>query len=124
MIRMWFLEERGKPMGGLTRRDPFRWIPSNELEEIGERCKRVFGRLPSRGETGQESATIADWAPTVDITEDDKEHIIEAAWRCQAPSHMITSAVPPNSAGRERVMWQDDWIRCRWKCWMRPWLKC
>ena len=60
-------------MGGLTRWDPFK-----ELEEISDRFSRIFGRLPARRETGREAMTAADWTPTVDITEDDKEYLIKA----------------------------------------------
>ena len=60
-------------MGGLTRWDPFK-----ELEEISDRFSRIFGRLPARRETGREAMTVADWTPTVDITEDDKEYLIKA----------------------------------------------
>jgi HSP20 family protein len=34
--------------------------------------------LPARRESGREAMTVADWAPTVDITEDDKEYLIKA----------------------------------------------
>jgi HSP20 family protein len=65
-------------MGGLMRLDPFRWDPFKELEEISDRFNRIFGRLPVRRESGREAMTVADWAPTVDITEDDKEYLIKA----------------------------------------------
>jgi HSP20 family protein len=58
--------------------DPTRWAPFKELEEITERFNRLFGRLPARRESGRESLTVADWAPTVDIAEDDKEYLIKA----------------------------------------------
>ena len=63
-------------MGGLTRwnrPDPFR-----ELEEIGQRFNRIFGGFPVMGEGHREAMTVADWAPTVDITEDSKEYLIKA----------------------------------------------
>ncbi len=65
-------------MGGLMRLDPFRWDPFKELEEISDRFNRIFGRLPARRESGREAMIVADWAPTVDITEDDKEYLIKA----------------------------------------------
>jgi HSP20 family protein len=65
-------------MGALTRWDPFRWDPFKELEDISERFNRIFGRLSTRRETGREAMTVADWVPTVDITEDDKEYVIKA----------------------------------------------
>jgi HSP20 family protein len=52
--------------------------PFRELEEIGERFNRLFGRFPARQDSGQEALTVADWAPRVDITEDDKEYVIKA----------------------------------------------
>ncbi len=65
-------------MGSLMRLDPSRWDPFKELEEISDRFNRLFGRLPARSESGREAMTVADWAPTVDITEDDKEYLIKA----------------------------------------------
>jgi HSP20 family protein len=59
------------------RLDPFRWDPFKELEEIGDRFNRIFGRLPARRESGREAITVADWAPTVDIAEDEKEYLIK-----------------------------------------------
>jgi HSP20 family protein len=65
-------------MGGLIRFYPTRWDPFRELEEISERFNRVFGRLPARHESGREALTVADWMPTVDIKEDEKEYLIKA----------------------------------------------
>jgi len=63
-------------MGGLgrwNRPDPFK-----ELEEIGHRFNRLFGGFPMIGEGSREAMTVADWAPSVDITEDSKEYLIKA----------------------------------------------
>ena len=60
-------------MNTMTRWDPFR-----ELEEMHNRLNRYVGhgRLP---ETGHEEAmTMAEWAPLVDICEDEKEYSITA----------------------------------------------
>jgi len=65
-------------MAGLIRWDPFRSDSSRELEELGERFNRFFGRRPSGREAGREAMTVADWMPTVDIAEDDKEYLIKA----------------------------------------------
>ncbi len=65
-------------MGTLMRWDPFRWDPFKELEDISERFNRIFGRLTTRREGGREAMTVADWVPTVDITEDEKEYLIKA----------------------------------------------
>jgi HSP20 family protein len=68
----------GQAMNSLTKWDPARWDPFRELEEISDRFNRVFGRLPARRESGREALTVADWVPTVDISEDEKEFVIKA----------------------------------------------
>ena len=67
-------------MNVLTRWDPFktRWHPIKELEEMENRLATFFGRTPARPEGGKEEMTVAEWAPLVDITEDDKEYLIKA----------------------------------------------
>ncbi len=69
-------------MGAIMRWDPFRetrWDPFKELEEMNARLSSLFGRLPVRKEGGKEEAmTVAEWAPLVDISEDDKEYVIKA----------------------------------------------
>ena len=60
-------------MNGVTR-----WDPSREMEELQNRLSNFFGRTPARlGDTKEESMTVAEWAPLVDITEDEKEYIIK-----------------------------------------------
>ena len=55
-----------------------RWDPSREMEELQNRLSNLFGRTPARlAEGKEESITVAEWAPLVDITEDDKEYIIK-----------------------------------------------
>ena len=55
-----------------------RWDPSREMEELQNRLPNFFGRTPARlGDTKEESMTVAEWAPLVDITEDEKEYIIK-----------------------------------------------
>src|SRR5436190_19955039 len=61
-------------MSGLTSWDPFK-----EMEELQNRLSGLFGRAPVGRKNGeQESITVAEWAPLVDITEDDKEYLIKA----------------------------------------------
>src|SRR5882672_7835155 len=61
-------------MNALTRWDPFK-----EMNELQNRLSKFFGRTPLRGQNGeQENMTVAEWAPLVDITEDDKEYLIKA----------------------------------------------
>jgi HSP20 family protein len=56
-----------------------RWDPFKEMEESQNRLARIFGltapRLPNGG---KESMTITEWAPSVDISEDDKEWLVKA----------------------------------------------
>ena len=67
-------------MGALTRWEPFkmRLDPFKELEEMQNRLSTLFGRTPVRTEGGKEEMTVAEWAPLVDITEDEKEYLIKA----------------------------------------------
>jgi HSP20 family protein len=56
-----------------------RWDPFKELDELENRLSTLFGRVPVRKEVGgEESLKLVDWAPLVDITEDDKEYLIKA----------------------------------------------
>lgn len=49
------------------------------MEDFSNRLSSFFGRTPVRRENGQEeSITVAEWAPAVDVTEDDKEYLITA----------------------------------------------
>ncbi len=62
------------PLNNLTRWDPFR-----ELDELHNRLGTLFGRAPARKDgTKEETRTIAEWAPLVDIIEDEKEYLIKA----------------------------------------------
>jgi len=54
-----------------------RWDPFRELEDMSERLNRVFSR-PSLRNSGKENLTVADWMPTVDITETEGEYLIKA----------------------------------------------
>jgi HSP20 family protein len=49
------------------------------VEDLQNRLATLFGRAPVRRQDGQEeSMTVAEWAPLVDISEDDKEYLIKA----------------------------------------------
>jgi HSP20 family protein len=59
----------------------FRWDPFREFEELQERLSSFFGtRVPLVKSGGEESETFGSttWAPRVDITEDEKEYVVEA----------------------------------------------
>jgi HSP20 family protein len=55
------------------------WDPVRELDEFQNRLATLFGRttVPAKGDAN-EWLTRADWAPLVDIVEDDKEYLIKA----------------------------------------------
>jgi HSP20 family protein len=55
-----------------------RWDPFRELEDMSERLNRVFTRPALRTMGGKEHLTVADWIPTVDISETDGEYLIKA----------------------------------------------
>lgn len=55
-----------------------RWNPFREMDELQNRLNAIFGLAPVRSETNKEAITLSEWAPLVDITEDDKEYVIKA----------------------------------------------
>ncbi|MDH5666441.1 MAG: Hsp20/alpha crystallin family protein [Nitrospira sp.] len=55
-----------------------RWDPFRELEDMSERLNRVFARPALRTPGGKEHLTVADWIPTVDISETDQSYLIKA----------------------------------------------
>lgn len=55
-----------------------RWNPVRDLEDIHSRLTSAL-RLPSLQKDGdKELMTVTEWAPAVDITEDDKEYLVKA----------------------------------------------
>jgi len=54
-----------------------RWDPFRELEDMSDRLNRMFAR-PALRTNGKETLTVADWVPTVDISETDGEYVIKA----------------------------------------------
>jgi len=67
-------QERKGDMNGLTRWDPFK-----EMEELQGRLTKLFGLGLTRvGNGGKEGITVTEWAPSVDITEDEKEYLVKA----------------------------------------------
>jgi HSP20 family protein len=57
-----------------------KWDPFRELEEMSERLNRMIARPSSNQAVGQgrEVMTVADWTPTVDISETEAEYAIKA----------------------------------------------
>jgi len=56
-----------------------RWHPIKEMEDFENRLARFFGLAPARTTPGgQELMTLAEWTPSVDISEDYKEWLVKA----------------------------------------------
>jgi HSP20 family protein len=66
-------------MNNLTKWNPFtRWDPFKEVEELENRLASMWGMRPFRAERAErEAMTLAQWAPLVDVTEDEKEYLIK-----------------------------------------------
>jgi HSP20 family protein len=61
-------------MNALTR-----WNPFQEMDDLQNRLGKFFGLAPARTTSGsQELMTVAEWAPSVDISEDNKEWLVKA----------------------------------------------
>jgi len=57
-----------------------KWDPFRELEEMSDRLNRMIARpsINQAGGQGKEVMTVADWTPTVDISETEAEYAIKA----------------------------------------------
>ncbi|MCK6494120.1 MAG: Hsp20/alpha crystallin family protein, partial [Nitrospira sp.] len=56
-----------------------KWDPFRELEEMSDRLNRMIARpTAAGGGVGKEVMTVADWTPTVDISETESEYAIKA----------------------------------------------
>ena len=56
-----------------------RWNPFKDIEDTQTRLARAFGISPFRGANGgKEAMAVTEWAPSVDIIEDDKEWLVKA----------------------------------------------
>jgi HSP20 family protein len=55
-----------------------RWNPLRELEEISDQLNGVLSRQSARASNGRETMTVAEWVPSVDISETDEAFHIAA----------------------------------------------
>ena len=55
-----------------------RWDPMQDIQEFEKRLSSWRGRPSLTKDGGKESMRVMEWAPLVDITEDDKEYMIKA----------------------------------------------
>jgi len=60
-------------MNAITRWDPFK-----ELDDLQSRLSTLLGRAPVRKDGEDEAMTVAEWAPLVDIVEDEHGYLIKA----------------------------------------------
>ena len=68
-------------MNTLLRWDPVsraRWNPFKERDELESHLATLFATREPTGNGGKEALTVAQWSPLVDITEDEKEYLIQA----------------------------------------------
>jgi HSP20 family protein len=54
-----------------------KWDPFRELEDVSSRLNRIFGRTAGRTESDNEMLAVADWMPSVDISETDAAYLIK-----------------------------------------------
>ena len=55
------------------------WNPIRELDNLHDRVLRaLYRRSDTRNDDGQQPLIAAEWAPAVDIVEDNKEYLIKA----------------------------------------------
>ena len=65
----------------MTRWEPFlsSWDPFRDMENARTRLAGWFGPMArTKGLDKEEALTVAEWAPLVDIVEDEKEYLIKA----------------------------------------------
>lgn len=53
-----------------------KWDPFKELEDVSNRLNRLFGRSNSPVESEQNMLAVADWSPSVNISETDDAYLI------------------------------------------------
>lgn len=55
-----------------------RWDPFRELEDVSNRLNQMFARPSTSPSSGKETMIVADWTPSVDISETVTEYQIKA----------------------------------------------
>ncbi len=64
-------------MNNVTRWEN-RWNPLREMDDLHQRLNSLFNRaLTQREGDREENMTVAEWAPLVDIVEDEKQYLIK-----------------------------------------------
>jgi HSP20 family protein len=55
-----------------------RWDPFRELEDVSDRLNQMFHRSTPARTNGKETMVVADWVPSVDVSETEGEYQIKA----------------------------------------------
>lgn len=55
-----------------------KWDPFKELDDVSTRLNRLFGRSTLPIEADREMLSVADWMPSVDISETDNAYLVKA----------------------------------------------
>ncbi|OGS93075.1 MAG: heat-shock protein Hsp20 [Gallionellales bacterium GWA2_59_43] len=55
-----------------------KWDPFKELDDVSNRLNRLFGRSTLPVESDREMLSMADWMPSVDISETDNSYLVKA----------------------------------------------
>jgi HSP20 family protein len=55
-----------------------RWDPFKDMDDLQSPLTQLLGLCPTRNAGGQELMTVSEWSPSVDISEDDREWLIQA----------------------------------------------
>ena len=55
-----------------------RWDPFRELEDMSDRLNRMISRPALHRTSGKETMVVADWVPSVDVSETEGEYQIKA----------------------------------------------
>jgi HSP20 family protein len=64
---------KSNPLSRLSR-----WNPMREFDEMQRRMASLFDFAPRADGGEKELLTVADWSPSVDISEDEKEFLVKA----------------------------------------------
>lgn len=67
-------------MKGLIMNTLIRWNPFREMEDIQRRMSSLWEGTPFRRSNltnGEENISVPEWAPLVDVIEDEKEYLIK-----------------------------------------------
>ena len=81
-----------------------KWDPMRELDNFSNRLSTFFGRVPTQNGEGDGWFTRGEWAPLVDISEDENEYLIKA----ELPG-MEKDQVIVDRASKINSAYEDTW---------------